>query len=346
MTGGALQYLLLMCACLSLIGLGLSGVMVSRAQSDNDRRTKRLASILAPHLRSTQIELSAFTVPDESDARSRATIYASIFGFDLERQALYPAKWYVVLAITFLLAIAGRYATDDLLGPLSWLTLPVIWIMASRMFFKRVEGKRRGALLWQFPDALAMIVRAIRVGVPVIGLIKCEYEGYAPYITPTLVEVSGVPLRWAPAVLACFGAGMIIGNIVGPHFADRGVTPTIFGAIVWNVVILALFSVAVHWAWTAVPFVLLIGAGFAAAPALQTRLMDVGREAQPLAAALNHSALNIANAFGAWLGGVAISGGYGYASTGWIGALLALAGLAVFAAAVAIERRSAVAYIA
>jgi tight adherence protein B len=172
MTGGALQYLLLMCACLSLIGLGLSGVMVSRAQSDNDRRTKRLASILAPHLRSTQIELSAFTVPDESDARSRATIYASIFGFDLERQALYPAKWYVVLAITFLLAIAGRYATDDLLGPLSWLTLPVIWIMASRMFFKRVEGKRRGALLWQFPDALAMIVRAIRVGVPVIDAVR------------------------------------------------------------------------------------------------------------------------------------------------------------------------------
>ncbi len=172
MTGGALQYLLLMCACLSLIGLGLSGVMVSRAQSDSDRRTKRLASILAPHLRSTQIELSAFTVPDESDARSRATIYASIFGFDLERQALYPAKWYVVLAITFLLAIAGRYATDDLLGPLSWLTLPVIWIMASRMFFKRVEGKRRGALLWQFPDALAMIVRAIRVGVPVIDAVR------------------------------------------------------------------------------------------------------------------------------------------------------------------------------
>ena len=159
------------------------------------------------------------------------------------------------------------------------------------------------------------------------------------YITPTLVEVSGVPLRWAPAALACFGAGMIIGNIVGPHFADRGVTPTIFGAIVWNVAILALFSVAVHWAWTAVPFVLLIGIGFAAVPALQTRLMDVGREAQTLAAALNHSALNIANAFGAWLGGAAIGGGYGYASTGWVGALLALAGLAVFAFAVAIEKR-------
>ena len=123
------------------------------------------------------------------------------------------------------------------------------------------------------------------------------------YITPTLVQVSGIPLAWVPAVLACFGAGMILGNVVGPRFADRGLLPTIFGAIVWNAAVLALFSLAVHWAWTAVPFVLLIGTGFAAVPALQTRLMDVGREAQTLAAALNHSALNIANAFGAWLGG-------------------------------------------
>jgi hypothetical protein len=61
----------------------------------------------------------------------------------------------------------------------------------------------------------------------------------------------------------------------------------------------------------------LTAAGLAAAPALQTRLMDVGREAQTLAAALNHSALNIANAVGAWLGGAAISAGYGWASTDW-----------------------------
>jgi DHA1 family inner membrane transport protein len=159
------------------------------------------------------------------------------------------------------------------------------------------------------------------------------------YITPTLVQVSGIPLAWVPAVLACFGAGMILGNVVGPRFADRGLAPTIFGAIAWNAAVLALFSAAVHWAWTAVPFVLLIGTGFAAVPALQTRLMDVGREAQTLAAALNHSALNIANAFGAWLGGAVISAGYGWASTGWVGALLALAGLAVFAVSAALDRR-------
>src|SRR5258708_2518864 len=172
MADGALQYLLLMGACLSLIGLGLSGVLVSRAQAANDRRSKRLSAILAPHLRSAQIELSAFTVTDDSDPRDTAARLAAIFGFNLERQALYPAKWYIILAMTFLVALAGRYAADELLGALSWLTLPLIWITASRMFFNRVESKRRGALLWQFPDALAMIVRSIRVGVPVIDAVR------------------------------------------------------------------------------------------------------------------------------------------------------------------------------
>ncbi len=55
---------------------------------------------------------------------------------------------------------------------LSWLLLPVIWIVLSRMFFKGVENKRRSKLLWQFPDALAMIVRSIRVGVPVIDAVR------------------------------------------------------------------------------------------------------------------------------------------------------------------------------
>jgi tight adherence protein B len=172
MNDGATQYLLLMGGCMLLIGLGLSGVMVSRSQAVNDRRSKRLTAILAPHLRTAQIELSAFTLPDEHGPRTVASTLASIFGFSFERQALYPTKWYIILAATFLLAAGVRYASDDMLGVLSWATLPVTWVISSRMFFNRVENKRRSALLWQFPDALAMIVRSIRVGVPVIDAIR------------------------------------------------------------------------------------------------------------------------------------------------------------------------------
>jgi DHA1 family inner membrane transport protein len=74
-----------------------------------------------------------------------------------------------------------------------------------------------------------------------------------------------------------------------------------------------------------------IGIGGALGTVLQTRLMDVAGDAQALAAALNHSAFNTANALGPWLGGMAIAAGYGWTSTGWVGCALALAGLAIWA---------------
>ena len=161
------------------------------------------------------------------------------------------------------------------------------------------------------------------------------------YITPTLIEVSGIPESGVPFVLCIFGAGMIAGNIVGPKLADRALLPTIAGLLAWNIVVLALFTVAVRQPVTAVVGVFLIGTGFAVVPTLQTRLMDVGKDAQTLAAALNHSAFNIANALGAWLGGVAIAAGFGWTSTGWVGVLLGLVGSAVFALSMLIERKTA-----
>lgn len=55
-------------------------------------------------------------------------------------------------------------------------------------------------------------------------------------------------------------------------------------------------------------------------------------------AALNHSAFNFANALGAWLGGLAIAMGWGWTSTGWVGASLAIGGLLVFGVSLALQR--------
>jgi DHA1 family inner membrane transport protein len=161
------------------------------------------------------------------------------------------------------------------------------------------------------------------------------------YIAPTLSRVAGLPDRYVPLVLAVFGVGMILGNLIGAWLADRSLMRTIGGTLIWNAVVLCLFSVAARHAWAATVDVLLVGTGVAIVPALQIRLMDVAADAQTLAAALNHAAFNIANALGAWLGGIAIAGGLGWASTGWVGALLAVAGLLIFAWSVNEERRKA-----
>lgn len=159
------------------------------------------------------------------------------------------------------------------------------------------------------------------------------------YIKPTLTEVSGLSLAKVPLVLALFGAGMVAGNLLGARLADRSLMKTIGGLLVWSVIVLTAFVFAAQNVVTAAIATFLIGTVVAIGPALQIRLMDVAGDAQTLAAALNHSAFNMANALGAWLGGVAISAGLGWTSTGWVGTLLGVAGLGVFAMAVRAERR-------
>lgn len=160
------------------------------------------------------------------------------------------------------------------------------------------------------------------------------------YIAPTMTEVAGLSSGTVPVVLALYGVGMVSGNIVGGLAADRAVVPTIFVGMTATAVVLGVFTVAVRNPWTAMVVVVLVGmSGAALVPALQTRLMDVAGQAQTLAASLNHAALNIANALGAWLGGVAIGLGWGFAATGWVGVALAVLGLAVMTASAVRERR-------
>ncbi|WP_245571706.1 MFS transporter [Microvirga subterranea] len=160
------------------------------------------------------------------------------------------------------------------------------------------------------------------------------------YIASTATQVAGMPESAVPAMMALFGSGMIIGNLVGAWFADRNLIGTIAGTLVGSVVVMSVLSLTAENPYLLSVCVFLVGCSVAIGPALQTRLMDVAADAQTLAAALNHSAFNVANALGAWLGGLAIAWGYGFASTGWVGAILAVGGLGVLALSVASERRS------
>nr|WP_208411627.1 MFS transporter [Mycolicibacterium fluoranthenivorans] len=160
------------------------------------------------------------------------------------------------------------------------------------------------------------------------------------YVATTMTDVAGLPRALVPLALMAFGLGMVIGNLAGGRMADISVVRGLYLSISALGVVLALFVLAAHNPWTALPGLFLIGAaGAAIGPALQTRLMDVAHDAQTLAAALNHSALNIANAAGAWIGGVVIAAGYGYTAPAVAGALLAVAGLVVLTLSVLLQRR-------
>jgi len=158
------------------------------------------------------------------------------------------------------------------------------------------------------------------------------------YIKPTLIEVSGLDLAQMPLVLSIFGCGGVAGNLIGARLADRALMPTIGGTLLYSAVLLAGFGILAHHVPSAMLGVFLLGSTVALGPAIQIRLMDVAGDAQTLAAALNHSAFNFANALGAGLGGMAIAAGWGWTSLGSIGAGLAIGGLLVFGISLAVQR--------
>ena len=153
------------------------------------------------------------------------------------------------------------------------------------------------------------------------------------YLTPTLLQVTGVGEGFIPFALMAFGVGSILGTLDGGWLFDR------FGfrgagiVLAWSLLLLLLFPLVAQSAWTVLPLVVAVGSMGALGPVLQSHLMDVARDAQTLAAASHHAAFNAANALGPWLGGMAITAGYGWTSTGYVGAATALGGLLIYALA-------------
>ncbi|MXO64302.1 MFS transporter [Altericroceibacterium endophyticum] len=160
------------------------------------------------------------------------------------------------------------------------------------------------------------------------------------YVASILIEVTQVSESMVPLVLAIFGIGMTIGNLVAARAADRAMNRTVIALMLWSAASLALFPFVASNLVAMCVVIFCIGAGGGLGSVLQARLMDVAGDAQTLAAAAHHSAFNMANALGPWLGGLAISAGYGLTSTGWIGAGLSLGGLAIYLVALSLQNRT------
>lgn len=186
------------------------------------------------------------------------------------------------------------------------------------------------------PDASAMTeIRALRdrqvwltLGIGVVGFggIFCVYT----YLASILQEVTHAPAYMTPVMLAVFGVGMTVGTMACAWAADRKMMPTIGGTLLVNAAALAGFPGSVHSVWGMMPIVFMIGCGGGLGTVIQSRLLSVAVNAQALAAALNQSAFNMANAIGPMLGGMAISAGLGWESVGWVGCCLAMGGFVIW----------------
>ncbi len=148
------------------------------------------------------------------------------------------------------------------------------------------------------------------------------------YISPTLTDETGLDISAVPFALGLYGLGMVAGSLIGGRLADWSV----FGAIKLSnfimIIAMLIFAAVTSWVVPTLIMVFILGSvGSLLVPSLQTLLMDSAPHAQSLAASLNHSALNVANAVGAALGAAVISAGFGYRAPSIVGAILAALGL-------------------
>lgn len=160
------------------------------------------------------------------------------------------------------------------------------------------------------------------------------------YIAPLVTEVAGSPDWVVPIVLVLMGLGMTGGNLVGGHLADIDLRRTLLLGLAAMAVVFALLAVLSFWIVSLSLVVVLVGfVSSVLSPTIQTRLMDVAGDNQSIAAAMNHSALNLGNSLGAFLGGIVIAVGWGYTAPAWTGAVLAVAGLLIALVSYRVEAR-------
>lgn len=261
-----------------------------------------------------------------------------------ERRA--KAVSYVMLGLTIATVIGVPFATwlgqhwgwrsgfefAALIGVLTiaaiWLALPKIAAQANASMRSELSGIKRPQM-W------------LTLGIAAIGF-GGMFSVYT-YISPILTDYTGVNIRYVPIALSVWGFGMLCGGLIGGWLADCGMKKAMYRIIFAIIIAFSVAPFMVGNIYTAVLAFFLLGASaMALGPVLQTRLMDVAGEAQTLAASLNHSAFNIANAQGAWLGGLVISAGLGWTAPIWAGVALGFGGLIILMWSMWLEERQAV----
>jgi DHA1 family inner membrane transport protein len=180
------------------------------------------------------------------------------------------------------------------------------------------------------------VLLTLAVGIVGFGGMFALYS----YIAPVITDVAGLSRGTVPLILLVYGAGGVIGTALGGRLADLALFRSLVAALVALGLLLALVALTASSPAALVIGVFLVSVGASVlAVCLQMRLMETAGEAQMLGAALNHSALNLANALGAWLGGLVIAAGLGYRAPSVVGAGLAAAGLVPLALSTVLRRR-------
>lgn len=147
------------------------------------------------------------------------------------------------------------------------------------------------------------------------------------YFVPVLVDITGFSMQVVPFILMAFGFSNIVGNTITGRLAlHHSLKIMLIGLTVLSISLFA-FAIFAEYKTVAIIAIILIGlSGVPMNPAMMARIVSVAHPG-PMVNAVHTSVINIGLGGGSYIGGLAITNGYGLRSGLWIGAVLAVLAL-------------------
>lgn len=174
----------------------------------------------------------------------------------------------------------------------------------------------------------------------VIAVVSVGAFSFATYQVPLMIAVTGIPQEAAPAFLIIAGIGTVIGIYAGGRATDWKLMPSLLAILLAQAAIATIMLFASRHVPTMVVAIFIFGIfEFAFNAPVQTRILAASRHAPNLAATLVSTAFNFGIALGAWVGGLWIDHGLGYATLPVIGIVCSLCAAAIAALSWSIDRR-------
>lgn len=246
-----------------------------------------------------------------------------------DRAARAVSKMFLGLTIANIVGVPAGTALGQQLGWRSaYVAVAVIGLVALAALAAFVPHQPRGQQSGVRHELRAMGNKQVVIGLATAVVGFGGFFAVYSYLVPMLTNLTGLADSSTTLVLALYGVGMTLGTLIAGPLTDRALRPTLYAGLALLASALLVFYFTVHSTVPALVTITFIGAmGALITTPVQILLMSKAREAPTMAAASNHSAFNLANAGGAWLGGLAISAGWGWSSPALVGAALGVAGL-------------------
>lgn len=151
------------------------------------------------------------------------------------------------------------------------------------------------------------------------------------YITPLMTIVSGIKESYMAYVMILAGAGMVVGNLAGGYLSDR-LSPEKTCSLLLFLMMFSLAGVFFLSEYRNVSLVLTFICGalsMSVASPINIMMMKAAPKSEMMAAAFMQAAFNIANAMGAFLGGIPLEKGYNYNYPSLVGVVMTIIGLVI-----------------